>query len=89
MIVTYIRWMDACSEEATDPNTPISDSPLVELREVGWLINESDDAVSVGLEIESDDAPSRFRIHIPKCNIVERRDMEVDKAFPVRKRRKI
>ena len=88
MIITYIHWKDASFEEAPNANTPLSAEPLADLREVGWLINETEDSVSISMELEEDDSPARWRAHIPKVNIIERRDMEVDKAFPVKKRRK-
>lgn len=75
----FIRWKDACSEEAADPNTKVPDCPLVELREVGWLIAESEEAVSIAMELEPDGSPSRWRLHIPKTNIIERIDFEVPK----------
>ena len=77
--VVYLRWKDACSEEAAEPNTKVPDSPLVELREVGWLIAESEEAVSIAMELEPDGSPSRWRLHIPKTNILERIDFEVPK----------
>lgn len=87
--VVWIKWRDACSEEAADPHTPVSASPLVELQEVGWLIGETEDAVSIAMEIDHDGAPSRWRLHIPKVNIIERRDMPLKRAFPVRRPRKV
>lgn len=49
-IITYIHWRDACIEEAADPDTPISPDPLVDLYEVGYLIAETEDAVSIAME---------------------------------------
>jgi len=88
MTLTYIRWRDACQEEASHPRTPVTDSPLMELHEVGFLIGDTAEAVSIAMELELDGSPSRWRLHIPRVNIIERRDMELDKAFPVRKQKK-
>jgi hypothetical protein len=88
MTVSYIRWRDACAEEAAEPNTPVSDSPLVELHEVGFLIGETDHSVSLSLEVEKDGRPSRWRLHIPKTCIIERRDVPLGRAFRLDRRRK-
>lgn len=86
--VTYIRWRDACSEEAAEPHSPVSDSPLVELSEIGFVIGETPEAVSIALEMDADGKPGRWRLHIPVVNIIERRTAELDKAFPPRRKRK-
>jgi hypothetical protein len=86
--VTFIRWRDACQEEAASPHTSLTESPLIELREVGFLLGETDDAVTIGMELDPDGAPSRWRLHVPKAMIIERRDVDVGKLFPGRKGRK-
>jgi hypothetical protein len=96
-IITYIHWRDACIEEAADPDTPISPDPLVDLYEVGYLIAETEDAVSIAMEwvpiqennlAEPGGKPGRFRLHIPKVNIVERRDFDAEKLAKQRPRTK-
>jgi hypothetical protein len=88
-ILTYVHWRDACTEEAADPATPVSDHPLVDLHEVGWLIAETDESVSIAMELEPHLAPGRWRLHIPKCNILERINFDSEKLFAsaVKKRR--
>jgi len=80
MIATVIKWRDACSEQADEPNTPV-ETRLLDLTEIGWIINETDDAVSIAMELEDND-PSRWRLHIPKRNIIQRIDFEVPKLPP-------
>lgn len=87
MTVAYIRWKDACKEDADDPGTPILEDPLIELHEVGWLIAETATTVSLAMELEIDERPARLRLHIPKVNIIEMRTLEFGK-FP-RKRRSL
>ena len=88
MILVYIRWRDACTEEAADPSSPVADDPLVELHEVGWLIGENDESVSIAMELEPSMRPGRWRLHIPKVNIVERRNFDTERLFkPARKRK--
>ena len=86
MTLTYICWHDACTEEAVDPGAPVPEQPLIELREIGWLIGESETSVSIAMELESDDTPARWRLHIPKGQIIERREMDLEK-FGKRRRR--
>ena len=87
MTLTYIRWKDACSEEASEPASEAK-AGLVELREVGFLLHETDEAVLIGMELDGDgvpggdQAPGRWRLHIPKSNIIERRDWPLSRAFP-------
>lgn len=84
MTVTYIRWKDACSEEATEAASEAK-AGLVELREVGFLLHETDEAVLIGMELDGgggDQMPGRWRLHIPKVNITERRDWPLSRAFP-------
>jgi hypothetical protein len=89
MFVTLIRWRDACQDEAAAPDTPLaSASRLVELLEVGFLIGEDDESVSIAMECEPDGSLGRWRLHIPKVNIIERRDVELKKAFPLKRHRR-
>lgn len=80
-ILVYVHWRDACTEEAADPNTPVSDTPLVDLHEVGWLIGETEESVSIAMELEPHGAPGRWRLHIPKVNILERRNFDTERLF--------
>ena len=87
--ITYVKWRDACFEDA-DNGGPVAPG-LIELDEVGWLLGETDEVVTIGLELEPDEEeiPSskagRRRLHIPyKGNIVEMRVMDLSRAFPKR-----
>lgn len=88
MTLTYLRWRDACSVEAADAPRPAVPE-LSELCEVGFLLAENDQAVLIGMEHQADDTrPGRWRLNVPKVSIIERRDVELDKAFPVRRRKR-
>jgi len=83
----YIKWRDAQFEQADEGGTV--DPSLMELDELGWLVGETEDVVTICLELEpnSEGVPSslagRSRLHIPKVNIVEMRVQEnFRKAFP-------
>lgn len=86
MIVCYIRWKDACAKEAADAPEAIPE--LAELCEVGFLLAETDDAVLIGMEQSSDSHPGRWRLNIPKVNILERRDVPLMKAFGLKRKPK-
>lgn len=45
-------------------------SGLVELVEVGFLIAESAESITLGMEMSEDAHPGRWRLHIPKAGIV-------------------
>lgn len=69
--IVLVCWRDAISEEAVEPHTAV-EPRLVELYEVGFLIGESAEAITLGMEISRDDdiEPGRFRLHIPRVSLV-------------------
>jgi hypothetical protein len=88
MKLAYIRWKDAVSEEAAGGAHPAQAS-LVELQEVGFLLDENDEAVVIGMEInqDADVQPGRWRLHIPKVSIQEMRVIDLEKAFARRRKK--
>jgi hypothetical protein len=55
----------------------------VELQEIGFLLDETDEAVALGMELDGDGGDNmagRWRLHVPKCNIIERKDFDLPKA---------
>jgi hypothetical protein len=89
MKLAYIRWKDAVAEEATGAGPRPAQARLVELQEVGFLLDENDEAVVIGMELSADPEvqPGRWRLHIPKVSIQEMRLVELDKAFSKRRKR--
>ena len=91
MKLAYIRWKDAVAEEATnyDPKTP--QARLVELQEIGFLLDENEEAVVIGMEFheDADVRPGRWRLHIPRVSIQEMRVVELDKAFSRRRKKTV
>ena len=86
MIVTYIQWKDASHSLSEWEIEKIEPSLL---SEVGFLLRETDDAVTLGIEApDGSDTSTRLWLCIPKVNIMDRRDMELEKAFPVRRKRR-
>jgi hypothetical protein len=66
MKLAYIRWKDAVAEEAADAASKNPQARLVELQEIGFLLDENEEAVVIGMEI-NDDAevrPGRWRLHM-------------------------
>ena len=91
MKLAYIRWKDAVAEEAGDAGTKNPQAQLVELREIGFLLDENEEAVVIGMEFhnDADVRPGRWRLHIPKVSIQEMRVADLDKAFTRRRRRTV
>jgi hypothetical protein len=88
MKVAYIRWKDAVAEEAADAEPRPSQATLVELQEIGFLLDENDEAVEIGMEVTEDAGvrPGRWRLHIPRVSIQEMRILDLDRLLPKRRR---
>lgn len=87
MRLAYIKWRDACFDSA-DSGGPVHPE-LIELDELGWLVGETEEIVTIALELEPDQdgvasqRAGRTRLSIPKVNIVEMRVVDsLIKAFP-------
>lgn len=89
MKLAYVRWKDAVAEEAGDAAAHLTEAKLVELQEIGFLLDENEEAVEIGMEINEDPAvrPGRWRLHIPRVSIQEMRVADLEKAFPKRRKR--
>jgi hypothetical protein len=89
MKVAYIRWKDAVAEEASDAAGRATQARLVELQEIGFLLDENDEAVEIGMEVTDDSeiTPGRWRLHIPRVSIQEMRVVDLDKLLPKRRRK--
>lgn len=83
MTIVYIRWRDAVNSNATHAIASLGD--LAELHEVGFLLKETEETVTIGTESEEGALEARFWLTIPKANIVEQRRTTVEKAFPIRR----
>jgi hypothetical protein len=62
---------------------------LVELQEIGFLLDENDEAVEIGMELTEDPEvrPGRWRLHIPRVSIQEMRIIDLDRLLPKRRRK--
>jgi len=91
MKVAYIRWKDAVAEEAAGADAKAPQARLVELEEIGFLLDENEEAVVIGMEYHQDAEvrPGRWRLHIPKVSIQEIRVAELDKAFARRRKKTV
>ncbi|MDE3167932.1 MAG: hypothetical protein KGN36_19175 [Acidobacteriota bacterium] len=89
MKLAYIRWKDAVAEEASGPSPAPAHARLVELQEVGFLLDETEEAVVIGMELSDDTEvqPGRWRLHIPRVSIQEMRTIELEKAFARRRKK--
>jgi hypothetical protein len=91
MKIAYIRWKDAVSEEASDSGSHPAEAKLVELEEIGFLLDENEEAVEIGMELSGDASvkPGRWRLHIPRVSIVEMHVIELNRLLPKRRRKAI
>jgi len=87
MKMTLIRWHDACSVEALGASTPAR-AGLSDLTEVGFILDETEDAVLIGMELSNDDTDAgRWRLNIPKGQIKHRDDFEVGSDLSLKRKR--
>jgi hypothetical protein len=91
MKLAYIRWKDAVAEEASDAVTRTAQAKLVELQEIGFLLDENEEAVVIGMELtdDIDVRPGRWRLHIPRVSIQEMRVAEVSRVFAKTRKRSV
>ena len=85
MLVALVKWQDAVADEAENP-TPCG-AQLVEPQEVGFLLDENEEAIQLGMEWHEveDVQHGRWRLTIPKAAIKSLRIVDVERAFPRRK----
>jgi len=78
--ITFLRWRDATAEEA-DHGGPVVPA-LSELEEVGFLLGETEEAVTIGMEHDvAERRAGRWRLHVPKVNILERHDVPLEQLI--------
>ena len=82
--VVYIRWRDACLPEDNATPTLLSDAcKTLELHAVGWILHETDEAITLGVEYDAqDDNYARAWQTIPKVNIQEIRRFRLPRRRP-------
>lgn len=84
MRVALITWRDAVALEAADDDGQAKAQVAI-LTECGFLIDESPEAVMIGMENHEDTGdvkPGRWRLSIPRQNILKMYVVDVAKAFP-------
>lgn len=83
MTICYVCWRDACHDIAECPIENLGG--LAELHEVGWLLTENEETVTLGIEHMDGATSARMWLTIPRVNIVEMRKTTLEKAFPKRR----
>lgn len=66
--ILYLRWKDAAY---TTEDTDHERLTLIELEEVGFLIHEDDESITLGPEWHEGCTSSRLTLTIPRVNILE------------------
>ena len=69
--VCFIHWRDAAfhTEE-----THIDTMDLIDLYEVGWVLKETEEQITLGIEHPGGQRTTRLALSIPKINIISRQD---------------
>ena len=85
--IAYVVWRDACTEEAREGGE-IASHPLCELYEVGFLVAEGPESITLAMELDEDgEEAGRWRLHIPRVNIKTLKIVPVPTFLRVRKPR--
>lgn len=84
--LVYIRWKDAVNSNSTHSIDSIGD--LAELHEVGFLLKESAETITIGTESQEGAVETRFWLTLAKVNIIEERRTTLGRAFPVKRVKK-
>ena len=85
MTIVYIRWRDACHSMSQYAIKDLGE--LSELHEIGFLLKETSESVTIGTESQDGATEARMWLTIPRQNIIEMKITTLDKAFAVRKPR--
>lgn len=83
--VAYIKWRDASHSMSEHAIADLGG--LAELEEIGFLIKETEDTITLATETQDEALSVRFWLTIPKVNIVEQHRTTIDKAFRLTKPR--
>lgn len=75
--ICHIFWVDACYEEQVQGESPA----LAELEEIGFLLDETDDSVTIGMEYPDPSMTERWRLTIPKNGIVSMKVRDLGRIF--------
>ena len=69
----YIRWVDAVADVEWQENVK---AEVHECHSIGWIIDETDDAICIANTVSMDN--SNARMHIPKQWIKVRKDVSIE-----------
>lgn len=89
MTLIYLKWRDAIHSMNEHPIVELG--ALAELHEIGFLIKESAESITIGTESQDAATSVRMWITVPKVNIIEIKRTTLARAFPkprVKKARK-
>lgn len=74
-LVHYVRWRDACYHPDYQSIETIGEA--IEIEEVGFLVKEMEDTVTLSIERHGPGEDARLTLTIPKVNIVEWRTFRI------------
>lgn len=79
--IVYIHWKDAM--HSMSQHSVASLGTLADLHEIGFLVKETAETITIGTESEEQDAGEvRMWLTVPKASIVDIRRTTLARAFP-------
>jgi hypothetical protein len=88
MKIAYVKWADASYSNKSDERPLEELTGTTELEEVGFLLREDKDTITLALENQDGATTSRIWMIIPRCNIVSLYTRQLADAFPQLKRKR-
>jgi hypothetical protein len=77
--IVFVRWIDSNGPSGWH-HDPVDNEPS-RCRSIGWLLAESDEAITIASHLDGDPIKSRDgEFTIPRCSIVEMIDVELPKV---------
>lgn len=85
-LIAYVRWRDASHGMG---EIALEEMGLSELEEVGFLVKEDEESITLAMEPPGDSDSTRLWLTIPKVGIVEMKMADLDWAFRPRRKKKV
>jgi hypothetical protein len=75
--ICHLVWVDACYEEQGQGES----LALAQLEEIGFLLAEDKDSVTIGMEAPEPSMVERWRLTIPKIGIISMKVRDLNRIF--------
>lgn len=85
--IAYLIWRDANFGCGTPTNT-MQIGDLIELHEIGYILKESDESITLTMEGDGMGDENRNWLTVPKCNIMEIHRAELADVLELMRRKR-